>query len=44
LLVITLERNDYYVKEKEKACLALLQAKKLKYPGAAQAVKSLCNE
>ncbi len=34
----------YHVKEQEKACLALQQAKKLKYPGAAQAVKDLCNE
>jgi Tfp pilus assembly protein PilF len=34
----------YYVKEKEKSCLALQQAKKLKYPGASQAVKNLCNE
>jgi tetratricopeptide (TPR) repeat protein len=34
----------YYVKEKDKSCLALQQAKKLKYPGASQAVKNLCNE
>lgn len=34
----------YNMKETDKACLALQQAKKLNYPGAAQAVKNLCNE
>jgi tetratricopeptide (TPR) repeat protein len=34
----------YHVKEQEKSCLALQQAKKLKYPGATEAVKNLCNE
>ena len=34
-----------YIKsdEKEKACLAFQQAQKLNYPGAADAVKNLCN-
>ena len=34
----------YHVKEQEKSCLALQQAKKLKYPGASEAVKNLCTE
>ncbi len=33
----------YKVNEKEKACFALQQAQKLKYPGAKEAVTNLCN-
>ncbi len=33
----------YKVNEKEKACYALQQAQKLKYPGAKEAVTNLCN-
>ena len=34
-----------YIKSKQndKACLAFHQAQKLNYPGAAEAVKNLCN-
>jgi TolA-binding protein len=31
------------MKQNDKACLAFQQAQKLGYPGAAEAVKNLCN-